>query len=290
MSVSAPEDRVPEVQVAMNGETRPLDLDDRDLPNWVTDALPDRGEKLKRKTYDERMGALQRELVKMQAWQEASGARVVCLFEGRDAAGKGGNIKRVRENLNARRARVVALPKPTERERGEWYFQRYARHLPTTGEIVLFDRSWYNRAGVERVMGFAGEAQVEHFLEEAPRFEAMLVRDGIHLRKFWLNIAQATQIKRFHDRRHDPLKGWKLSPMDVAALGKWEDYTRARDAMFAATHTDHAPWTVVRADDKRRARLGLIASLLDGIDYVGKDQGALGAVDRSMVGGPEAAA
>lgn len=281
-------DRVAEAQVSLGGRTRPLDLDDEALPSWVTDALPDRGEKLRRKDYDRQMDALQRELVKLQAWQEATGERVLCLFEGRDAAGKGGNIKRVAENLNARRARIVALPKPSERELGQWYFQRYAAHLPTTGEIVLFDRSWYNRAGVERVMGFADEAQVARFLEEAPRFEAMLVRDGIHLRKFWLNIAQATQIKRFHDRRHDQLKGWKLSPMDVEALSRWSAYTEARGAMFAATHTDHAPWTVVRADDKRRARLGLIASLLDGLAYDGKDQGAIDAVERSMVGGPEA--
>ena len=277
------------VEVTLGGEARPLDLDAEALPGWVRDALPDRGGKLRRKDYDRLMHALQCELVKMQAWQEASGARVVCVFEGRDAAGKGGTIKRVRENLNARRARIVALPKPTERERGAWYFQRYAEHLPSTGEMTLFDRSWYNRAGVERVMGFADGAEVARFLEEAPVFEGMLVRGGIHLRKFWLNIAQATQIKRFHDRRHDPLKAWKLSPMDVEALSRWDAYTSARDAMFAATHTEHAPWTVVRADDKRRARLGLIASLLDGLDYDGKDQAAIDAVDRSVVGGPEAA-
>ena len=280
------EDRVSPAPVTMGGETRMLDLDAPALPDWVRDALPERGPKLRRKDYARQMDGLQRELVKMQAWQAASGERVVCVFEGRDAAGKGGTIKRVRENLNPRTARVVALPKPTDRERGEWYFQRYAAHLPTTSEIVLFDRSWYNRAGVERVMGFAGEAQVQRFLEAAPRFEHMLVRDGIRLRKFWLTIHQATQIKRFHDRRHDPLKGWKLSPMDVEALGRWDDYTRARDAMFAATHTDHAPWTVVGADDKRRARLGLIASLLDGLDYDGKDQGVIDAVDRGMVGAP----
>ena len=284
------EDRVAEASVTLGGETRLLDLDDPHLPDWAADALPDRGAKLKRKHYDRQMAGLQRELVKMQAWQDATGARVLCLFEGRDAAGKGGGIKRVRENLNPRRARVVALPKPTERELGQWYFQRYAAHLPTSGEIVLFDRSWYNRAGVERVMGFTDEAAVTRFLEEAPRFEHMLVRDGIHLRKFWLNIHQATQIKRFHDRRHDPLKGWKLSPMDVEALSRWDDYTRARDAMFAATHTEHAPWTVVRGDDKRRARLGLIASLLDGLDYHDKDQSLIDAVDRSVVGGPSLAA
>ena len=284
------DDLVATVQVSLGEKKRPLDLDDASLSDWVTDALPRRAEKLRRKDYDRQMDGLQRELVKMQAWQDRGGARVVCVFEGRDAAGKGGTIKRVRENLNPRRARIVALPKPSERELGQWYFQRYADHLPTTGEIVLFDRSWYNRAGVERVMGFTDDAAVSRFLEEAPRFEHMLVRDGIHLRKFWLNIAQATQIKRFHDRRHDPLKVWKLSPMDVEALSRWDDYTQARDAMFAATHTDHAPWTVVRGDDKRRARLALIASLLDGLDYDGKDQGAIDVVDRSMVGSPDAVA
>lgn len=281
------EDRVPEAQVTLGGQTRPLDLDAQTLPDWVADALPERHAKLKRKRYEESMAALQCELVKMQAWQTATGARVVCVFEGRDAAGKGGNIKRLTQNLNARRARVVALPKPTDRERGEWYFQRYAKHLPTTGEIVLFDRSWYNRAGVERVMGFAEPDQIDHFLEEAPRFEAMLVRDGIYLRKFWLNVVQATQIKRFHDRRHDPLKSWKLSPMDIEALGRWDAYTKARDAMFAATHTDHAPWTVIRADDKRRARLALAASLLGGVDYDGKDQSVIDAVDMSVIAAPD---
>lgn len=280
------EDRVPSVDVTLDEQKRPLDLDHQPLPEWATEALPDRGKKLKRKIYDAQLEALQLELVKLQMWQVQSGARVVCLFEGRDAAGKGGSIARVRANLNPRRARIVALPKPTDREQGEWYFQRYVNHLPTTGEIVLFDRSWYNRAGVERVMGFASQTQVEHFLDEAPRFEEMLVRDGIHLRKFWLNIRQATQIKRFHDRRHDPLKGWKLSPMDVAALGRWHDYTDARDTMFSATHTDHAPWTVVIGDDKRRARLGLIASLLTGLDYTGKDDSVLADIDCSMVGGP----
>ena len=286
MSAEPPEDRVPEVQVTLNGRTRPLDLDDETLPTWVTDALPAR-RKMRRADYEEQLHDLQVELVKLQAWQEASGQRVVCLFEGRDAAGKGGTIKRVREHISPRRARVVALAKPTERERGEWYFQRYVAHLPTTSEMVLFDRSWYNRAGVERVMGFADEDQVQSFLEEAPDFERALVRAGIHLRKFWLTIDQATQIVRFHKRRHDPLKTWKLSPMDIEALGRWDDYTRARDAMFAATHTDCAPWTVVEANEKRRARLGVIRSLLSSLNYDGKDEGKIGKPDDAIVHAPE---
>ena len=268
------DDRVPEAQVTLGGVTRPLDLDDETLPTWVTDALPER-DKLKRSAYEEELQALQVELVKMQAWQQSSGQRIVCLFEGRDAAGKGGTIKRVREHLSPRAARIVALAKPTERERGEWYFQRYVAHLPTDGELVLFDRSWYNRAGVERVMGFADEAQVRSFLEEAPDFERALVRSGMVLVKFWLTIAQATQIARFHARRHDPLKAWKLSPMDVEALGRWDAYTKARDAMFAATDTECAPWTVIEADEKRRARLAVMRTILGAVDYDGKDAGVV---------------
>ena len=266
------EDRVPEARVRLGGVTRPLDLDDETLPSWVTDALPER-DRLKRKPYERQLHALQAELVKMQAWQQSSGQRIVCLFEGRDAAGKGGTIKRVREHLSPRAARIVALAKPTERERGEWYFQRYVAHLPTSGELVLFDRSWYNRAGVERVMGFADEAQVKSFLEEAPDFERALVRSGIVLLKFWLTVSQATQIVRFHERRHDPLKSWKLSPMDIEALGRWDAYTKARDAMFAATDTDCAPWTVIDADEKRRARLAVMRTILGAVDYDGKDAG-----------------
>ena len=264
-------DRVPEARVTLGGVTRPLDLDHEALPDWVTEALPAR-DKLKRSDYEDQLRALQLELVKMQAWQQASGQRVVCLFEGRDAAGKGGAIKRVREHLNPRAARIVALAKPTERERGEWYFQRYVAHLPSAGEMILFDRSWYNRAGVERVMGFADEARVRSFLEEAPDFERALVRSGIVLLKFWLTISQATQIARFHARRHDPLKAWKLSPMDVEALSRWDAYTKARDAMFAATDTDCAPWTVIEADEKRRARLAVMRTILGAVDYDGKDE------------------
>lgn len=284
------DDRVPELTIDVDGEERRLDLDDPDLPGWADRGLSAGGypydDKLDRDEYEDRLHDLQVELVKLQAHQQASGARVVCLFEGRDAAGKGGSIKRVRENLNPRAARVVALPKPTERERGEWYFQRYVAHLPSAGEMVLFDRSWYNRAGVERVMGFATDDQVTAFLHEAPGFEATLVRAGIALHKFWLNIDQTTQIKRFHKRRHDPLKSWKLSPMDVEALTRWDDYTRARNAMFAATHTDHAPWTVIRANDKRRARLAVMRTILSAATYAGKDERAIGERDEAIVGSP----
>nr|WP_281373825.1 polyphosphate kinase 2 [Parvularcula dongshanensis] len=241
---------------------------------------------MSKKRYKRTLEALQVELVKLQYWQERTGERIVCLFEGRDAAGKGGSIARVREYLNPRRARIVALPKPSDAERGQWYFQRYAAHLPTTGEMVLFDRSWYNRAGVERVMGFTDDAAVERFMDEAPRFEAALVRSGIRLHKFWLAIAQEEQIERFHDRRHDPLKTWKLSSMDVAAMTKWDAYTQARDAMFEATHTDCAPWTVVRANDKRRARIEVIRTILSNADYDDKDEGAIGDPDPKIVGGP----
>ncbi|MBB4659419.1 polyphosphate kinase 2 [Parvularcula dongshanensis] len=282
---------VPEVELRIRDERRRLDLDAPTLPDWVTEPGLSAGgypydEKLSKKRYKRTLEALQVELVKLQYWQERTGERIVCLFEGRDAAGKGGSIARVREYLNPRRARIVALPKPSDAERGQWYFQRYAAHLPTTGEMVLFDRSWYNRAGVERVMGFTDDAAVERFMDEAPRFEAALVRSGIRLHKFWLAIAQEEQIERFHDRRHDPLKTWKLSSMDVAAMTKWDAYTQARDAMFEATHTDCAPWTVVRANDKRRARIEVIRTILSNADYDDKDEGAIGDPDPKIVGGP----
>ena len=280
-------DLIRAARVTLGGETRTLDLDDDTLPDWVTDALPDLGDKLPRKRYEKRLEALQIELVKLQAWLQETGERLIIVFEGRDAAGKGGTIKRVRQHMNPRTAPIVALPKPTERQQTQWYFQRYAQHLPAAGEAVLFDRSWYNRAGVERVMGFATPDQVARFLQEAPRFEDMLIRDGIHLRKFWLNIRQATQIERFHKRRHDRLKLWKLSPMDVEALERWDAYPQARDAMLAATHTQHAPWSVVRADDKRRARLALMRSLLASLPYGGKDEDVLDEPFRELCGGPE---
>ncbi|MDQ3494711.1 MAG: polyphosphate kinase 2 [Pseudomonadota bacterium] len=218
---------------------------------------------LKRKDYEQLLEPMQHELVAMARWARHTGQRIVVVLEGRDTAGKGGSITAITEYLDTRQHRVVALPKPSEREQGEWYFQRYVAHLPSKGEIVLFDRSWYNRAGVEKVMGFASEAQVRAFLEQAPVFEKLLVDDGILLCKYWLATDQAQQEERFAERLHDPLKAWKLSPIDVAARDKYDDYTRAREAMLQATHTPHAPWTLVDFNDQKRGRLTLIRHLLD---------------------------
>ncbi|HHN73388.1 MAG TPA: polyphosphate kinase 2 [Thermopetrobacter sp.] len=236
-----------------------------------------------KRAYREQLRRLQLELVKLQKWVRAHNQRLVIIFEGRDAAGKGGTIRRFTRHLNPRHARVVALPKPTERERGEWYFQRYVRHLPSSGEIVFFDRSWYNRAGVERVMGFCSEAQWRSFFEEAPRFEAMLVRDGIRLFKFWLTVSRAEQLKRFYERKTNPLKSWKLSPIDKAAVGRWDDYTRAIADIFRHTHTDMAPWTVIDANDQRRARLEAMRAVLTAIDYADRDAAAIGGADARIV-------
>ena len=219
--------------------------------------------KLKRKDYDALLQPLQAELVQMARWVQHSGQRVLVLVEGRDTAGKGGAINAIREHLNPRQCRVVALPKPTDREAGEWYFQRYVAHLPAAGEIVLFDRSWYNRAGVEKVMGFASDAQVEAFLHAAPHFEQQLVDDGILLFKYWLCCDQAKQEERFAERLADPLKGWKLSPIDLEARKRYRDYTHAREDMLKATHTRHAPWTLVDFNDQKRGRLALVRDLLN---------------------------
>jgi polyphosphate kinase 2 len=208
----------------------------------------------------------------------------MAVFEGRDAAGKGGSINATRAYMNPRSARIVALPKPTETERGQWYYQRYVDHFPTSGEFVMFDRSWYNRAGVEPVMGFCTPDQHAHFLEETPHFERMPVKAGIHLFKFWLNIGREMQLKRFHDRRHSKLKYWKLSPMDIASLNKWDDYTDMRNLMLKETHSEHAPWTVVKANDKRRARINVIRTILKELPYTGKDKGAIGEIDEAIVG------
>jgi len=221
--------------------------------------------KLKRKDYEAALKPMERELVGLARWASVTGARVVVLFEGRDSAGKGGAIDAIREHINPRQCHVVALAKPTEREAGQWYFQRYAPHLPAPGEIVLFDRSWYNRAGVERVMGYATDAQVKAFLAAAPTFEKLLVDDGILLFKYWLCCDQDRQEERFAERRDDPLKGWKLSPIDVTAREKYDAYTAARGAMLAATHTRHAPWTLVDFNDQKLGRLTLIRDLLDRI-------------------------
>ncbi len=220
-----------------------------------------------RAVYFRELLRLQAELIKLQSWAEATEAKIVVLFEGRDAAGKGSIIKRITQRLNPRTCRVVALPAPTEREKTQWYFQRYVPHLPAGGEIVLFDRSWYNRAGVERVMGFASEAQVEQFFEDVPEFERMLVRSGIILIKYWFSITDQEQQLRFLMRIHDPLKQWKLSPMDLQSRIRWEDYTKAKEAMFQRTNIKEAPWFIVKANDKKRARLNCIDHLLSLIPY-----------------------
>ena len=243
---------------------------------------------MKRKDYEKELEPLQVELVKLQRWVRESGERIVIVFEGRDAAGKGGTIHAIKEFQNPRHTRVIALSKPTEREQGEVYYQRYMRHLPTSGEIVIFDRSWYNRGGVEPVMGFCTEKQHQHFLKETPRFEDVLVDDGIKFFKIWLNVGREMQLERFHARRHNPLKVWKLSPIDIKALNKWDEYTKARDIMFAHTHTEHAPWTIIRSNDKKRARLNAIRHLLLSIDYADKDHDVIGTLDPNIIGfGPE---
>ncbi len=219
--------------------------------------------KLKRKRYEELLEPMQRELVAMARWVQHAGKRVVVVVEGRDTAGKGGTIDAIREHINPRQCRVVALPKPSEREQGQWYFQRYIAQLPAAGEIVLFDRSWYNRAGVEKVMGYASEVQVKAFLQQAPVFERQLVDDGFLLFKYWLSCDQAEQEKRFVERREDPLKGWKLSPIDLKARELYGDYTKVREAMLKATHSEHAPWTLVDFNDQKRGRLTVIRDLLD---------------------------
>jgi polyphosphate kinase len=225
------------------------------------------GTKLKKKAYEKELARLQVELVKLQEWIKLEGLKVVVLFEGRDAAGKGGVIKRITECLNPRVCRVVALAAPTEREKTQWYFQRYVPHLPAAGEMVLFDRSWYNRAGVERVMGFCSEQEVTEFFHSCPEFERMLIRSGIILIKYWFSVSDAEQERRFQERIHDPTKRWKLSPMDLESRGRWVDYSRAKDEMFALTDLKRSPWNVVNADDKKRARLNCIHHLLSQIPY-----------------------
>jgi len=254
-----------------------FDLEAKELPDLILKSALTSGnypyeKKLKYSKYEDTLLALQIELVKLQGYLRESGERIVAVFEGRDSAGKGGAVKRYRENLNPRHTKVVALPAPSDREQVQWYFQRYTCHLPAGGETILFDRSWYNRAVVEPVMGFCTPEQTEKFFDDVPDFEKLLVRDNIHLFKFWLNISRPMQIKRFHDRRHDPLKQWKLSPVDLRALGKWQEYTSARNQMLIRSHTDFAPWTVIRANDKRRARLNAIASVLHKMDYPKKDE------------------
>lgn len=266
-----------------------FDLENPKLSKTIDDrALGSGGypydKRLKRDEFEKTLHLLQIELVKLQYHVARSGQRVVVVFEGRDSAGKGSCISRFREHLNPRSARGVALPKPTETERGQWYFQRYAAQMPTSGEIVLFDRSWYNRAGVERVMDFATPDQVADFLREAPEFEGMLVRDGVNLFKIYLEIGREMQLKRFHERRHDPLKQWKITDMDLAAIDRWDEYTHAKEEMFRFTHTAVSPWYVVLANDQRRARLESIRLVLKSMDYEGKDNAVVGESDALIVG------
>jgi len=252
-------------------------------PNWREGAYPYKN-LMSRKAYEKQKYRLQVELLKLQAWVKDSGQRVVILFEGRDAAGKGGTIKRFMEHLNPRGARTVALEKPSDVERGQWYFQRYVEHLPTRGEIVMFDRSWYNRAGVERVMGFCTDAEYDEFMRQAPEFERHLVRSGVHLFKFWFSVSRAEQRRRFKERKAHPLKQWKLSPVDLASLDKWDDYTRAKESMFLHCDTSDAPWTVVKSDCKKRARLNAMRYVLHRLPYTNKDAAAIGTVDTLLVG------
>ena len=246
--------------------------------------------RITRDEYEHTKRMLQIELLKAQSWIKDTGQRLVVLFEGRDAAGKGGTIKRFMEHLNPRGASVVALAAPTERERGQWYFQRYVAHLPTRGEIVLFDRSWYNRAVVERVMGFCSDEDYEEFMREVPEFEQMLTRSGVRLVKLWFSVSRREQITRFVIRRIDPVRQWKLSPTDLASLDRWDDYTDAKEEMFLRTHIPNAPWTVVRTNDKKRGRLEALRFVLHQLDYPDKDHTVIGAPDPLIVGPPEVVA
>jgi polyphosphate kinase 2 len=252
----------------------------------LTSSYP-HSERMARKTYDKEMARLQIELVKLQAWARESGTRIACVFEGRDAAGKGGTISRFRANLNPRAAHVVALSKPTETEQTEWYFQRYIKHLPSAGEMVFFDRSWYNRGVVEHVFGFCTPEQRAHFFTQVTPFEQMLVDEGIHLFKFWLNVGRGEQIRRMLARESDPLKQWKLSGIDVKGLGKWDAYSQAIRETLDRSHSSAAPWTIIRSDDKRRARLNAVRAVLHSFEYDRKDTKAIGRVDKDVCGGPD---
>ncbi|QDT50659.1 Polyphosphate kinase 2 (PPK2) [Symmachiella dynata] len=240
--------------------------------------------KLKSKQYDKLLLALQIELMKVQKWVRESKQKIAIVFEGRDAAGKGGTIKRFLQHLNPRLARVVALPKPTEAQLGQWYFQRYVAHLPTRGEITFFDRSWYNRAGVEPVMGYCTPEDYQRFIHQVPGFEAAQIASGLHLFKFWFDVSRKEQRRRIESRQDDPLKHWKLSPMDFEAMQRWDDYTKARDGMFLFTDTNHAPWTIIRSDDKRRARIGAMQEFLHRLPYPDKNESIAVAPDPLIVG------
>jgi polyphosphate kinase 2 len=266
-----------------------FDLDNPKLPKAIEEAALGSGgypydKKMKRDAFEDELEKLQIQLACLQNAMRKTGERIVCLFEGRDSAGKGTCISHFVRHLNPRHARVIALDKPTDTEVKQWYFQRYVPHLPPAGGMSLFDRSWYNRAGVEHVMGFCTEEQHAVFLREAPEFEGLLVRDGIRLFKFYLEIGRETQLMRFHERRHDPLKQWKISDIDLAAMARFDDYSAAKEEMFRFTHTATAPWTVVLANDQRRARLEAIRVVLCAIDYEGKDAAAIGKPDANIVG------
>src|SRR5574343_489786 len=257
--------------------------DDELMADWREGGYPYKN-LMQRRNYEQQKYRLQVELLKLQAWVKETGAKVVILFEGRDAAGKGGTIKRFMEHLNPRGARVVALEKPSEIERGQWYFQRYVQHLPTNGEIVLFDRSWYNRAGVERVMGFCTDQEYAEFVRQAPEFERMLVRNGTHVIKFWFSVSREEQRRRFRERKVHPLKQWKLSPIDMASLDKWDDYTKAKEAMFFHTDTADAPWTVIKSDSKKRTRNNAMRYVLHKLPYTNKDMSHVPMPDPLLVG------
>lgn len=270
-----------------------FDLNNPELPKAIEETALGSGsypyeKKMKKDAFEEELFALHVELARLQRWLIDDGGRIVCVFEGRDSAGKGTCINHFIRHLNPRHCKVVALGKPTETEQGQWYFQRYISHLPSAGGMALFDRSWYNRAGVEPVMGFCTPEQHATFLRETPEFEGLLVRDGIRLFKFYLEIGREMQLMRFHERRHDPLKQWKISDIDLAAMERYDDYTTAKEEMLRSTHTTTAPWTVILANDQRRARLEAIRAVLHAIDYGGKDKKAVGTPDPKIVGdGPK---
>ncbi|MBV9092798.1 MAG: polyphosphate kinase 2 [Streptosporangiaceae bacterium] len=258
--------------------------DGRRVDTWREDYPYD--QKMPRSEYEYLKRPLQVELVKLQNWVKSTGQRIVIIFEGRDAAGKGGTIKRFTEHLNPRGAQVSALTKPSEREQSQWYLQRYVPHLPAAGEMVMFDRSWYNRAGVERVMGFSTEDEYYEFMREAPEFERMLIRSGLHLTKFWFSVTRSEQRTRFIIRRIDPVRQWKLSPIDLESLDKWDAYTEAKEAMFHYTDIPESPWVVVKSNDKKRGRLEAIKHVLCKFDYEGKDEEVIGKPDRNLIGPP----
>jgi len=270
-------------QQRMIAGVRTPNPDDDLSKDWRNGAYPYKN-LMQRRNYERQKYRLQVELLKLQAWVKETGQKVVILFEGRDAAGKGGTIKRLMEHLNPRGARVVALEKPSEIEQGQWYFQRYVQHLPTRGEIVLLDRSWYNRAGVERVMGFCSDHEYAEFVRQAPEFERMLVRNGTHLIKFWFSVSRDEQRRRFGERKVHPLKQWKLSPIDLASLDKWDDYTKAKEAMFFHTDTADAPWTVIKSNCKKRARLNAMRYVLHKLPYNNKEASRIGHLDPLIVG------